>query len=203
MNYRLVLASQSPRRKELLSWLDVPFEVIPSSIEEDCELSDPEELVCELAYQKAWDVWNHLQDDHAFVIGSDTLVFVEKEVLGKPKDASEAEKMLRKLSGKTHSVRTAVCFIFKENPSDAPQKVVFSDHTFVRFSEIGDRLLKRYLSYGESFDKAGAYGIQGKSLSFISELKGSYSNVVGFPLSLVVEKLCFHLGEDWFEKFNS
>ena len=200
MKKRLILASQSPRRKELLSWLDISFEVIPSDVDENSSEKDPQRLVEELSLRKAMDIWSKVNDSSAFIIASDTLVFLGERIFGKPNNILEAREMLESLSGKEHTVRTAVSFIYESRESKICQ-VTFSDKTLVEFAAISPYLLERYLECGESLDKAGAYGIQGKSLSFIKSIKGSYSNVVGFPLSLVVERMKECLGENWFDYF--
>lgn len=179
--FKLILASQSPRRRELLAWTFIPFSVIPSTIEEVVSSSDPLTVVKELAYQKATDIFSKHTGD--MVLGADTIVVNEKEILGKPKNIDEARVMLQTLSGKTHEVYTGVCLLFKN------EKMSFFSKTQVTFRDIASDLLEFYLKTGESLDKAGAYGIQGASLGFIQKIDGSYSNVVGLPVDLVLEKI--------------
>lgn len=179
--FKLILASQSPRRKELLQWTFLPFKIIPSGIDEVMTSSDPIKVVEDLAFQKASDIFNSYPKD--MVIGADTIVVNEGKILGKPKDVNEARKMLLSLSGKGHDVYTGVAILFKDH------KIIFHAHTKVIFKKIPEDLLELYLATQESLDKAGAYGIQGAALGFIERVEGSYSNVVGLPVDLVLEKI--------------
>lgn len=179
--FKLILASQSPRRKELLQWTFLPFKIIPSGIDEVMNSSDPIKVVEDLAFQKASDIFNSYPKD--MVIGADTIVVNEGKILGKPKDVNEARKMLLSLSGKGHDVYTGVAILFKDH------KIIFHAHTKVIFKKIPEDLLELYLATQESLDKAGAYGIQGAALGFIERVEGSYSNVVGLPVDLVLEKI--------------
>lgn len=183
--FKLILASQSPRRKELMQWLFVPFEIIVSHIEEKSNKQKVEDLVQDLAYQKAQHVYDKIKEQYgsAVVVGADTIVVLENEVLGKPQSREEAKVMLQKLMGKTHRVLTGVSIIFSE------KEETFFDETLVYFDKISDDLLELYLDTGESMDKAGAYGIQGAALGFIGKIEGSYSNVVGLPINLLLDKL--------------
>ena len=173
---KLILASQSPRRKELLEMLNLPFEVIPSDSKEVIDLSKPiEEAIAEVAHQKA----KRVAEDHAdaIVIGSDTVVSIEGKILGKPKDEEDAKCMLRELSGKVHQVITAVAII------SSSQEERFSCVTDVEFFDLSDEEIEEYVASGEPMDKAGAYGIQGLSAKYIEKINGDYFNVVGLPVS--------------------
>ncbi len=172
----LVLASQSPRRKELLGHTFLPFEVDPSDVEEITDKTIPSEVAIQLAEMKAEAVFEKRKSNNEIVIGSDTIVVLKNEILGKPIDKSDARKMLLKLSGCTHEVITGVSLINSE------KSFSFYESTKVTFRDISEDLLERYLETGDSLDKAGAYGIQNQSLSFIEKVEGSYSNVVGFPV---------------------
>lgn len=187
--YNLILASGSPRRRELLGWLDIPFIIMPSGVEEKSSLRDPTELVQELARQKGSDIFDQLMSQQSkegaslpMVISSDTLVCLGKKVFGKPRDRQQAKEMLTELSGKVHKVLTGVCLHYVAQNGET--KVVgFVGESEVEFQVIIPELLETYLDTDDSLDKAGAYGIQGQALTFIKGLRGSYSNVMGFPLS--------------------
>ncbi|PGT88171.1 MULTISPECIES: Maf family protein [Bacillaceae] len=182
MKKNLILASASPRRKELLELLQLPFEVIASEVEEvvDEKLS-PAEMVQSLAEQKAKSVAENVSN--AFVIGSDTLVVYEGKMLGKPKDFSEAVQMLKMLSGKTHEVYTGVCLI---NNDDVR---CFSEKTSVTIYSLTDKEIDEYVQTGEPMDKAGAYGIQGYGSLLVKEIHGDYYSVVGLPIARTKREL--------------
>lgn len=175
------MASASPRRKELLAELIERFEIIPAKGEEKASPSlSPEELVKALAKGKAEEVATLPQSRGKAVIGSDTVVAYEGEVLGKPKDEADAFRMLKMLSGKTHEVFTGVCIARWRNG-----KLCFTtaaDRTAVHFETLTDEWIREYIKSGSPMDKAGAYGIQDGGL--VKKIEGSYSNVVGFPLEL-------------------
>lgn len=183
--FQLVLGSQSPRRKELLQWIYLPFKIITSDIEEISAESEVADLVQDLADQKAQAVFDSIKNTYSnpVVIGADTIVVLENQVMGKPKDRLDAKKMLQQLMGKTHRVLTGVSIVHLGG------KNTFYDETLVSFDEINDELLELYLDTEESLDKAGAYGIQGAALGFIHKVEGSYSNVVGLPVNLVLKEL--------------
>jgi septum formation protein len=188
---KLVLASASPRRKELLGWSFFPFEIIVSNIEESSEFDKPEQIVMDLATQKADAVFMSIKQDESLVLGSDTIVVFDNKVLEKPINRAHAKEMLQKLSGQKHSVYTGVSFIMKG------ERHQFFVKTDVQFNKIDDLLLERYLDTGESMDKAGAYGIQGAALGFIGEIQGNYSSVVGLPVNQVIEELKVMLKTDY------
>jgi septum formation protein len=183
--FDLILGSQSPRRKELLQWIYIPYKIITSGIEELSTETNVEDLVMDLASQKAQDVFEKAMKSYnnPFVIGADTIVVVDDEVLGKPKSLDDAKKMLKQLAGRSHIVLTGVTF--------RSQNIDFSffDKTEVHFDAVDDSLLDLYLDTKESLDKAGSYGIQGAALGFISKINGSYSNVVGLPVNLVLQNM--------------
>ncbi|WP_127718153.1 nucleoside triphosphate pyrophosphatase [Halobacteriovorax sp. HLS] len=184
--HQLILASGSPRRKELLSWLDVKFTIISSDVEEVTEKIEPVEVAQDLAALKGRDVFSkidRLQFPNPIIISSDTIVTYNGLIYGKPKNKASAREMLLELEGKTHEVITSVFFLKSDLHSGEVIEKVFSVSSKVTFEKIDRDLLDRYIESGESLDKAGSYGIQGRGLSFISNLDGSYSNVVGLPLS--------------------
>ena len=179
---QLILASASPRRKELLEGAGYRFEVIPSTCEEIVpENLAPKDIVEGLAYQKALDVY--ALHPEAVVLGADTVVCFDGEVLGKPKDKEDAARMLRLLSGQTHEVRTGFALL-------APGiEFVSSEAAMVTFFTLSDEEIERYIATGEPMDKAGAYGIQGKGAVLVRSVLGDYFNVVGLPIATVARAL--------------
>ena len=199
--YKLILGSQSPRRKELLAWLNIPFKIITADLDEISNESDPSEVAMDIAHQKGRAVFSKLdKTENGFVISSDTIVVLNDKIYGKPKDREHAKQILAELSDETHLVITGVSFIFIDELGKTREHK-FYDQTEVTFKEIDDELMENYLNTGDSLDKAGAYGIQGPSLTFISRVNGSYSNVVGFPLDKIIDELAIVLGESWRVRF--
>ena len=199
--YSLILGSQSPRRKELLGWMKVPFKIICSDADESSNEEDPRIMVEEIAARKGHAVFelcsqqgNFGKDFFPFVVSADTIVCLGQTVYGKPKDINDARRMLLELSGKDHKVLTGVAIHALDLETGKLRKRIFSCETKVRFDHITEDILDNYLASGESLDKAGSYGIQGQTLTFISHLEGSYSNVVGFPLSHFIDELRNFLG---------
>ena len=184
--YHIVLASNSPRRKELLSGLDIPFEVrVLDGIDESypAELST-KEIAGYISKKKA-DAYQMTMGADELIITADTIVWLDGQMLGKPHDEAEAYSMLRALSGKTHQVFTAVTFVQK---GKAMETVV--DKTDVTFAELTDDEIRHYIQKYRPFDKAGAYGVQ-EWIGYIActGMKGSYFNVMGFPVHLVYKAL--------------
>jgi septum formation protein len=178
----LILASGSPRRKELLEQINVSFTIVKSDIEEIINKDEhPSEIVQSLAIQKARDVLERNMD--SIVIGADTIVAIENNVLGKPKDSEEAKEMLQSLSGKTHVVYTGVAFVTKD------QEESFYEETKVMFWNLTKKDIDNYIKSGEPFDKAGAYGIQGLGATLVKKIEGDYFNVVGLPISRFIREL--------------
>ena len=182
---RLILASTSPRRQDLLRSAGFDFEVRPSSIEEAPRPGETaEEFARRAAREKALAVaasspWG------SFVLGADTVVVLEDQILGKPAGSDDATRMLRLLSGVTHCVTTGVCLVV------APERVEGLKHetTLVTFRNLDEEEIRNYVASGEAFDKAGAYGIQGLASKFVTRVEGCYFNVVGLPVPLVYEML--------------
>lgn len=172
----LVLASASPRRREILSRFIADFHVVPSNIEEECSSTVPEECAVELARLKAREVYSRVGGT---VIGADTVVSIDGHILGKPRDEQEAYEMLRLLSGRVHLVTTGYCIVRKG------EEITGSVTTEVKFRELDDELIWAYIRTGEPMDKAGAYGIQGKAGLFVEWIRGDYYNVVGFPMEII------------------
>ena len=176
-----ILASASPRRKELLSTLLPSFEIVPSNCEERVEgVPTPEELVKVLAEQKAMDVAMGVQAQGKAVIGSDTVVALDGEILGKPKTPQHAKQMLKALSGRSHEVYTGVCMVYPTEKGVG--KIVEADCTRVQFLPLTDAQIDEYVASGSPMDKAGAYGIQDGGL--VENIDGSFSNVMGLPVEL-------------------
>ncbi|MBR2448379.1 MAG: septum formation protein Maf [Clostridia bacterium] len=172
----IILASASPRRKELLSYITTEYMVIPSSVEEIVPkgmpvLKQPEYL----SKIKALDIAKQHPNDT--VIGADTSVILGKEILGKPKDRADAEKMLLNLSGKVHKVVTG-CTVVKNGVSKS-----FSVVSRVKFQKLTKSEIEAYLDTDEPYDKAGSYAVQGKAGAFVEWIKGDYFNIVGLPIS--------------------
>ena len=182
---RLILASNSPRRRELLQNAGFQFDVRPSGIEEiRLPGEPPEDFACRLARDKALDVARQSAAG-SFVLGADTVVAINGEILEKPIDAADAARMLRTLSARTHRVLTGVCLVC------APETVMAWTHetTSVTFRNLTEEEIGSYVASGEPFDKAGGYAIQGLASRFIPRIEGCYFNVVGLPISLLYEIL--------------
>ena len=181
-----ILASASPRRKELLAELIDKFDIIPSLADENVEGDfTPETLVKALAELKAKEVALRPENMGKIVIGSDTVVAFDGKVLGKPKDEADAFRMLKMLSGQAHAVYTGVCFACQN--ADGYRADVRAEKTAVYFNHLTDEWIKTYIQGGSPMDKAGAYGIQDGGL--VERIEGSYTNVVGFPVELVKEMM--------------
>ena len=177
MAYSLILASASPRRRELMACTGVPFQVITADTEE-IKTGEPEALVMENAYRKAQAVWRQHPD--SVVLGADTIVYQDGAVLGKPKDQEDARAMLRRLSGAGHTVYTGVCVMRPDGKADTR-----CDVSRVQFVALTDADIDRYIASGEPMDKAGAYAVQGRAGMYVSRIEGSFSNVIGLPMHLV------------------
>ena len=215
----IILASQSPRRQEILSLGGYEYKVCVSSAEEqippeELENLTPQELVEKLARVKAEDVYrrncsknmeksttdNQAADsvEEITVIGADTVVAVDGCVLGKPKTEDEAKQMLARLSGRTHDVFTGVCILWTD--SDTQEEIhgnTFHCHTKVTFYPMTEKEIDNYVATGDCMDKAGAYAIQGKCAIYIDKIEGDYNNVVGLPVSAIYRELK-KLGIDWY-----
>jgi septum formation protein len=179
----LILASSSPRRQELLRQTGIDFEVMAPHINEDQRPGEaPLEYALRLAHEKAQTVARHRPLGP--VLGADTIVVVDGEVLGKPADVADAVRMLRRLSARVHQVSTAVSLALPEGSADTR-----SCTTQVYFRRLTDDEIQQYVAGGEPMDKAGAYAIQGGAARWADRIEGEYSNVVGLPLSLVTDML--------------
>lgn len=178
----IILASASPRRKEILELADLKFDVMPSDAQEITTKTAPNEVVMELASLKAKDIYKK-SEKQSMIVGADTVVAYQGQILGKPTDKADAKRMLTMLSGQTHEVYTGVCVI-----EDGKTKT-FYEETKVTFYEISDEQIDRYIKTGEPMDKAGSYGIQGKAAVFIKGIEGDYYNVVGFPIARFLQEI--------------
>lgn len=184
---RIILASKSPRRQELLSLMGLKYEVIPSLKDEDMtQHLKLNKLSESLAEQKADDVFNQTKGDRV-IIGSDTMVVVKGKLFGKPKNDKEAKQMLKTLSDNWHKVITSLCVIIEKNGKI--NKYLTHDITKVKFLKLSDDIIDNYLKVGEHKDKAGAYAVQGKSGMFIEKINGSYATVIGLPTHLLFQIL--------------
>lgn len=179
---KIILASNSPRRKELMNLLNIDYEIIVSQVDEVIDKTLTEsDLVMDLAYQKAVDIFRSHKED--VVLGFDTLVYIEDHILGKPKTKEEAKDMLLLLSGQTHSVITG-CAIITKGFSKS-----FYEKTRVTFYPLTEKEIDDYIKSKEPFDKAGAYAVQGIGAKFIRSINGDYYTVMGLPLSRLYHEL--------------
>lgn len=183
---KIILASASPRRRELLEQGGIHFTVIPSQAEEKITTEQPGQVVEELSYLKCSDIYEKSLGD-VLVIGADTVVASEGKILGKPSSQKDAVKMLQSLQGREHEVYTGVTIMAREGNEN--RKKTFHEKTKVVFYPMSDEEIRSYVNTGEPMDKAGAYGIQGKSAVFIKEISGDYNNVVGLPLARLYQEL--------------
>ncbi|MCM1245335.1 MAG: Maf family protein [Roseburia sp.] len=180
---RIILASGSPRRKELLGMIYSEFEVIVADCEEKAESQVPEKIVLELSRQKASVVaLDDKIEGKALIIGADTIVSVDGEILGKPTDKDDARWMIGMLSGKTHQVCTGVTLIQTDRKGRLYRQKSFVETTSVRVAELDEEEIEAYIQTEESYDKAGGYGIQGLFGKHVEGIGGDYNNVVGLPV---------------------
>ena len=190
---RIILASKSPRRREILENTKVRFSIKESQIDETIKLNEsPKDTVKRLAYEKAYDVAQKNKDK--LVIGADTIVALDNEVLGKPKDKEEAYQMIKKLSNKTHKVTTGISLI------NISHGMVVNDYvvSLVTFKDLSEDSIKDYINTNESLDKAGAYGIQGYGALLVDNIQGDYFNIVGLPISKLSDLLKDHFDMNLF-----
>ncbi|MDO5417849.1 MAG: Maf family protein [Lachnospiraceae bacterium] len=185
MKRRLILASASPRRSQLMRQVGLKPEIIPSMVEEQVESREPDQVVMELSSQKAEDVAGRYGEG-AVVIGADTVVSIGGKILGKPSSHKEAVEMIQLLQGNVHQVYTGVTIILC---GAGRQKVTFAERTDVQVYPMSEAEIYLYAESGEPMDKAGAYGIQGKFAAFIQSIHGDYNNVVGLPVGRVYQEL--------------
>lgn len=193
--YRIILASESPRRKEIMNQMGIQYETMVANIIEEVLGDSPSDIVKSLASQKARDVSDRIlsNQEDLVIIGADTLVFHKGKALGKPKDREDAIEMLEALSDDTHEVYTGVCIIIRKNSPDHSntevQEIAFSVSTKVVVYPLTKEQIVDYVDTKEPLDKAGAYAIQGGFGIYIKEIHGDYYNVVGFPIAKIYRKL--------------
>ena len=185
---KIILASGSPRRKELLLQIGIVPEIIVSHVEEKITSDIPAEVVMSLAEQKAVDVAKEMPEG-TVTLGSDTVVAADGKILGKPKSHEEAYEMIRSLAGRSHQVYTGVCLVKKGPEGEADTVVSFYDETDVNVSPMTEKEIREYADSEEPMDKAGSYAVQGFFARYIDGLKGSYANVMGLPVHLVYQEL--------------
>ncbi|MEW8972875.1 MAG: Maf family protein [Tissierellaceae bacterium] len=180
----IILASSSPRRKQILEKYGLKHSVVESKIDEKIHLEDnPEQIAMSLAFEKAYNV--AMANRESIVIGADTIVVFENQVLGKPRDELDAMRILNLLSGKEHVVITGISLLNLKKEI----KIVDFERTIVKFRELDDDIINRYIDTREPFDKAGAYGIQGYGALFVEKIDGCYYNVIGLPLGKLSQLL--------------
>ena len=197
----IILASASPRRKEILEQVGIEFDVIVSDVEEVITEIDPKKIVLELSMQKAEDVYkkvlkdrfdndNNIKEDNNknVIIAADTVVEVDNKIMGKPKDRQEAYDMINLIQGRKHNVLTGVTLVICDGINE-PRKIAFYESTEVEIFDMSDDEINKYLDSGESFDKAGAYAIQGIFAAYVKGINGDYYNVVGLPIARIVREM--------------
>lgn len=189
MTEKIILASASPRRRELLEQIHVKFEVRPAKGEEVITAEEPAEVVKELSLQKAAEIAEKVEE--GIVIGADTVVAYDGKIMGKPKDEQDAARMLQLLSGHVHEVYTGVTAILCENGQQIMR--TFSECTQVEFALMSEEEISFYIKSKEPMDKAGAYGIQGLGARYIRSIQGDYNNVVGLPVGRLYREVL----RDW------
>lgn len=197
---KLILASGSPRRRELLMQVGIEPVVEPSQVEEVITSTEPDQVVMELSRQKAEDVARHYGSEDVVVLGADTVVAVDGLILGKPKDRADAAAMIGRLQGREHQVYTGVTLVFcGEQPEAGAEPTVprgrtvtFAERTDVYVYPMTREQIDGYVESGDCDDKAGSYGIQGQFAAFIRGISGDYNNVVGLPVGRVCQELMKH-----------
>jgi len=190
---KIILASASPRRRELLAQAGIPFEVMPSGVEEHITGTDPKDVVRELSEIKCSDIAGRLDADESFrdsvvVLGADTVVVLDNAILGKPDGTAGAIAMIRSLQGRTHAVYTGVTMKMLTD-GRLTEEISFAVETKVTVFPMTEEEIREYAATGEPLDKAGAYGIQGGFCRYIEKIDGDYYNVVGLPVSAVYRQL--------------
>ena len=196
VSFNVILASKSPRRKEILENLGVKFEIVVADTDESSDIKEPDELVMTLASRKGRAVLGRLGGavTNTLIIACDTLVYSDGEFLGKPRDRADAERMIKQLSGTSHSVVSGLYVYY-----DGREAGAYAE-TKVYFDKLTPEEIRAYLDTSEPYDKAGAYAIQGRASAFISGIEGDYFNVVGLPVNtlckLLKEKFGIRLNEE-------
>ena len=188
MNKKIILASASPRRRELLTQIGLDFDIVVSETEEKITSTEPAKVVEELSAQKAEAVWEKLATiTDIIVLGADTVVACDGKILGKPADTEAAVAMLTMLQGRGHEVYTGVTILYEQNGER--KTLTFHEKTTVHFYPMTDVQIREYVATGDPMDKAGSYGIQGFCARYIRGIEGDYNNVVGLPVGRVYQEL--------------
>lgn len=188
----IILASASPRRRELLDQIGITYTVMPSDAEEKAKSSMPEDMVQELSGLKARDIMGKLSEEErkkTLVIGADTVVSLDGRIMGKPGNEEEAVRMLTALQGRTHQVYTGVTLLWQQEETGELYEHSFHEKTEVTMFPMSAEEICDYVATGEPMDKAGAYGIQGKCAAFIKGISGDYNNVVGLPIGRLYQEI--------------
>ena len=185
-DYKVILASKSPRRSELLKQVGVEFEVIPAVGEEIITESDPRKVVAGLSHDKAMEISAKCQEG-CLIIGADTVVAIGDTILGKPTDKEDAFSMIKRIRNGCHSVYTGVTIVCKENKGDVIRTFVCETKVYVY--DMTDEEILAYIATEEPMDKAGAYGIQGAFAEYVERIEGDYNNVVGLPVSALLHEI--------------
>lgn len=192
MDYKIILASQSPRRKELLAQAGFEYIVEPSTVEEVITKTRPWEVVMELSEQKAMDVYRKYDKNNILVIGADTIVAYGERILGKPHSEEEAIEMLMLLQGNTHQVYTGVSFVWNDDSSEKESQIkkhTFYEKTEVEFYPMSEQEIREYVATKDCMDKAGSYGIQTHFCVHVKKISGDYNNVVGLPIARLYQEM--------------
>lgn len=183
---RCVLASGSPRRKELLAQVGIEYEVITGNVDEEIEAMEPSLTVEQLSFRKAKSVFDTINGD-VLVIGADTVVALDGAILGKPRDQEDAKRMIRSIAGRSHSVFTGVTMMIRQQEEE--RVITFFEETKVYVDAMTEADIEQYVATGECMDKAGAYGIQGYFAAFVEKIEGDYNNVVGLPIEHICREI--------------
>lgn len=195
-SYKVILASASPRRTELLGQIGIAHEIIVSDCEEKITSEVPQDVVMELSTQKAEDVYNKYKISHSvenfLVIGSDTIVAIDGMILGKPKDEKDAFQMISRLQGNIHQVYTGVTILWNKNGEK--KQNTFYECSNVDVYPMCEKEILDYIKTGEPMDKAGSYGIQGRFAAHIKGIHGDYNNIVGLPVGRIYQEMKSELG---------
>jgi septum formation protein len=194
--YQIILASESPRRKEIMETMGIPYQVMASNVKEEVEETIPDLMVQALARLKTGTIREQAKqqtpsDRDIIIIGADTMVFYEEHALGKPKDKEDAARMLRMLSDQVHDVCTGVSIIIMKQDGKE-ESFSFAVSTKVVVNPLTEEQIQDYIATGEPMDKAGAYAIQGKFGIYIKEIEGDYYNIVGFPIAEIYAAMLRH-----------
>ena len=195
---RVILASASPRRRELLAQIGIDFEIVVSNVEEKVSVTEPSRVVEELSAQKALATWEMVapeadgdsgETEGVLVIGADTIVACDGQILGKPKDGQDAKEMLTLLQGRAHEVYTGVTLVRFDAGTKEVKRKSFHEVTKVFFYPMSEEEIEEYVATGDPLDKAGSYGIQGLCARYISGISGDYNNVVGLPVGRLYQEM--------------